>query len=47
MKIIIMIDTVEKMEEKGIEIINQANSLKDKFVADVSCGFRSNDITMH
>jgi len=40
----IMIDTIEKMEAKGMEVINQAIALKDKFVADVSCRLRSNDI---
>jgi len=43
MKIIIMINT---NGGKNIEIINQANSLKDKFVVDVSCRLRSNDITI-
>jgi len=40
----IMIDTIEKMEAKGMEVINQAIAVKDKFIADVSCRLRSNDI---
>jgi len=35
---------IMKMEAKGMEVINRAIALKDKFVADVSCWLRSNDI---